>query len=157
MKFVKNTIGNVLFVVILMYMKNNFISYKDIYDSSYMDDVFYDRELNEYWILNTHDNNGKIKSVTFQIVIRSKDKIEFGKELTVYNVTLRSRILLSLGINKIKPSIYWDKRIFLSKNCGKILKEMNTDEILVEYEKTLKDGFNDGFLTEEEYKTLLDF
>jgi len=120
-----------------------------------MEDVFYDRELNEYRILNTHDNNGKIKSVTFQIVIRSKDKIELGKELTVYNVTLRSRILLSLGINNIKPSIYWDKRIFLSKNCGQILKEMNSADILVEYERTLKDGLDNGFLTEEEYDNLL--
>jgi len=139
-------------------MKNNFISYQNIFDLSYMDDVFYDRELNEYKIINTHEN-GKIKSVTFQIVIRSKDKIEFGKEITVYNITLRSRLLLSLGINinNIKTSIYWDKRIFLSKNCGQILKEMNTVDILVEYEKTLKDGFDNGFLTEEEYKTLLDF
>ena len=124
------------------------ISYEDIYKTYSIGDVFYDRDLNKCVLLKK-SNDEKIKYIIYNDM-SNDDNI-------AYNITLGSRILLSLGINKIKNSIYWNKKLFFTKKYGEKLMWMNKKQLLIDYEKTLKEGLEKRIITEEEYKTLQKF
>ena len=122
----------------------NFISYKHIFRYYKKGSVFYDKDLNEY----------QLSSKFFYYGTRAIIFVDLNeKKTTIHEITWGSRILLSLGISKkIKESIHWDKKLFLTKKYAQKLKQLNEEQILIDYENTLEEGLEKGIITKEEYK-----
>lgn len=119
------------------------LSYKDIYETYNVGDVFYDKDLKRYHVLSCYYEHED------KVIIFTDTS---GQETVIHNLTFGSRLLLVIGINKIKISIHWDKPLFFNKEQAEILKSINMDNIIDEYDKFLKDGLDKGIITEEEYK-----
>jgi hypothetical protein len=118
------------------------ISYKIISETYKIGDSFYDKYLNKYTVFL------KYKEHDDEVIIYEDEN---GKKFNVHFLTRGSRLLLSLGINKIKISIYWDKRLFYTEKQGNMLKRIKKIKILEEYNQIMKDGLESGIITQEEY------
>jgi len=128
-------------------MENRFISYDYIFDNFKEGDVFFTKDLKAYFFM-WKLKNGIIK----ELRIIDEDDVESS----VYNYTMVSRILISMGlVKRIKQTIYWDKSILLSKECADELLDKQHDKIIIEYKTMLEDGKKNGLINEKEYKELI--
>lgn len=118
------------------------LTYKDIYNYYEIGNVFYDKNLNEYYLIQ------KYFELDDQVIIYTDI---LGQQTIIHSLTLRTRLLLSLGINKVITSIHWNKPLFYTFKQYQILKTIKMNDILKEYDTVMKDGLEKGIITEEEY------
>jgi len=129
-------------------MENKFISYDYIFNFLKPGDIFFDKELKGFYLLEKIEN-GILKEL--------KIVDEDGSCFSIYNYTTVSRILLSMGIFKrIKQTIYWDKSILLSEEFANELLDKQHEEIVIDYKNMLKDGMKNGLITEKEFNELIE-
>ncbi len=124
-----------------------FLSYDDIFEKLEIGDFFYDKNLQRFQVLDKLTTNFFIKELIFDD--------DDGNLKSIYNYTKLTRFLISMGINKnLQKNSFWNKTILLTEESANklILKKQN--DIIIEYNKLLKIGFQTGIINQEELKEL---
>lgn len=124
-----------------------FISYEYVFDNFQEGDSFYDRKLLKFEFLSKKDF-GLIKQINLID--------ENGKFSSVYNYTKLSRILISMGLFKrLKKCIFWDKQILLTEKMADDILDDTNNQIIEEYIEMLKNGVENGIISNDEYNELI--